>query len=145
MKPYLLSLAASLLAAPLAVQAQMEMLSDDDLSAIHGEGIYTLKAGNVSLYSVDMQDVGEHTVGPVPLYEIYDRIYQRNSFFVDVVTYQAINAANTALKPVTLGLRAQFATIPFFGDILSNKYTPVRISWSSSSSGPTGPMDVNGL
>ncbi len=46
MKPYLLSLAASLLAAPLAVQAQMEMLSDDDLSAIHGEGIYTHMEGS---------------------------------------------------------------------------------------------------
>ena len=120
MKPYLLSLAASLLAAPLAVQAQMEMLSDDDLSAIHGEGIYTLKAGTVSLYSVDMADIGSYTVGAVPLSAVYNGIYDRKPALVDTVKAQSLNAANTALTPVTVGLRAQFATIPVFGDYLSD-------------------------
>ena len=142
MKPYLLSLAASLLAAPLAVQAQMEMLSDDDLSAIHGEGIYTLKAGTVSLYSVDTSVIGAFTIGPIPLSAIYSGIYGRNPTLVDAVNTQSLNAINTALTPVTIGLRAQFATIPLFGPYLSNQYTPVRISWSSSSSGPTGPGSV---
>ncbi len=129
MKPYLLSLAASLLAAPLAVQAQMEMLSDDDLSAIHGEGIYTLKAGTVSLYSVDTADIGSYTVGTVPLSAVYSGIYGRKPALVDTVKEQSLAAANTALTPVTLGLRAQFATIPVFGDYLSDTFTPVRITF----------------
>lgn len=132
MKPYLLSLAASLLAAPLAVQAQMEMLSDDDLSAIHGEGIYTLKAGTVDLYSVDMADIGSYTVGTVPLSTVYSGIYGRNSTLVDAVKEQSLAAANTALTPVTLGLRAQFATIPVFGDYLSDTFTPVKIYFTAS-------------
>lgn len=130
MKPYLLSLAASLLAAPLAVQAQMEMLSDDDLSAIHGEGIYTLKAGTVDLYSVDMADIGSYTIGAVPLASIYNGIYDRKPALVDTVKAQSLNAANTALTPVTVGLRAQFATIPVFGDYLSTTFTPVEISFT---------------
>ena len=132
MKPYLLSLAASLLAAPLAVQAQMEMLSDDDLSAIHGEGIYTLKAGTVDLYSVDMADIGSYTVGAVPLASIYNGIYDRKPALVDTVKAQSFNAANTALTSVTLGLRAQFATIPVFGGYLSDTFTPVQITFTSS-------------
>ena len=127
MKPYLLSLAASLLAAPLAVQAQMEMLSDDDLSAIHGEGIYTLKAGTVDLYSVDMADIGSYTVGTVPLSAVYSGIYSRNSTLVDAVKTQSLNAANAALVPVNVGLRAQFATIPVFGSYLTDTFTPVEI------------------
>lgn len=132
MKPYLLSLAASLLAAPLAVQAQMEMLSDDDLSAIHGEGIYTLKAGNVSLYSVDTADIGNYTVGAVPLSAVYSGIYGRKPTLVDTAKTQSFNAANTALTSVTLGLRAQFATIPVFGGYLSDTFTPVQITFTSS-------------
>jgi hypothetical protein len=126
-KPYLLSLAASLLAAPLAVQAQMEMLSDDDLSAIHGEGIYTLKAGTLSLYSVNTADIGAYSVGPIQLSAVYDVIDSRNPALVDAVKTQSLNAANTALTPVTVGLRAQFATIPVFGDYLSDTFTPVKI------------------
>jgi len=132
-KPYLLSLAASLLAAPLAVQAQMEMLSDDDLSAIHGEGIYTLKAGTVSLYSVDTADIRSYTVGAVPLSAVYGGIYGRKHDLVNAVKEQSLNAANTALTPVTLGLRAQFATIPVFGGYLSDTFTPVRITFDPSS------------
>jgi hypothetical protein len=134
-KPYLLSLAAGLLAAPLAVQAQMEMLSDADLSAIHGEGIYTLKAGTLSLYSVDMADIGSHTVGTVPLSAVYGGIYGRKPALVDTVKTQSLNAANAALVPVTVGLRAQFATIPVFGDYLSDTFTPVAITFTSSTSG----------
>jgi hypothetical protein len=127
MKPYLLSLAASLLAAPLAVQAQMEMLSDDDLSAIHGEGIYTLKAGTVSLYSVDMADIGSYTVGTIPLSAVYSGVHGRMPGLVEAVKEQSLTAANTALTPVTVGLQAQFATIPVIGDNLSATLTPVKI------------------
>ena len=132
MKPYLLSLAASLLAAPLAVQAQMEMLSDNDLSAIHGEGIYTLKAGTVDLYSVDMADIGSYTVGAVPLASIYNGIHDRKPLVVETAKTQALAAANAALTPVTLGLQAQFATIPVFGDYLSDTFTPVKIYFTAS-------------
>lgn len=130
MKPYLLSLAASLLAAPLAVQAQMEMLSDDDLSAIHGEGIYTLKAGTVSLYSIDTADIGSYAVGPIPLSAVYNGIYSRNPELVNTVKAQSLTAANNALTPVTVGLRAQFATIPVFGSYLSDTFTPVEITFA---------------
>ena len=135
MKPYLLSLAASLLAAPLAVQAQMEMLSDDDLSAIHGEGIYTLKAGTVSLYSVDTADIGSYTVGAVPLASIYNGLYDRKPLAVETAKTQALTAANAALTPVNVGLRAQFAAIPVFGGYLSDTFTPVQITFTSSTPG----------
>lgn len=130
MKPYLLGLAAGLLAAPLAVQAQMKMLSDDALADIHGEGVYTLKAGTLSLYSVDMSDIGSQVVGPIPLSAVYDGINSRNPALVDAVKTQSLNAANTALTPVTVGLRAQFATIPVFGSYLSDTFTPVKITFT---------------
>jgi hypothetical protein len=134
-KPSLLSLAAGLLAAPLAVQAQMEMLSDDALSAIHGEGIYTLKAGTLSLYSVDTADIGAYTIGPIPLSAVYGVINDRRPILVDAVKTQSLVAANTALTPVTVGLQAQFATIPVFGSSLSATFTPVEISFTASTPG----------
>jgi hypothetical protein len=108
----------------------METLSDEDLSAVHGQGSYTLKAGTVGLYTLDTADVGAHTVGPVPLSSVYAAINGWNSSLVSTVKSQSLTAANIALTPVTVALQAQFATIPVFGSTLSATFTPVKVVFS---------------
>ncbi len=130
MKLNLLPLSAVFLVMPLVAQAHMEALSDEDLSAVHGEGIYTLKAGTVSLYTLDTADIGAYAVGSVPLSSIYAGINTRNPALVSKVKDQSLAAANTALAPVTAALQAQFATVPIFGSYLSATFTPVKVVFS---------------
>ncbi len=130
MKLNLLPFSAALLALPVVAQAHMETLSDEDLSAVHGQGSYTLKAGTLGLYTLNTADVGAYTVGPVPLSSVYTAINDWNPGLVSTVKTQSLTAANTALTPVTVALQAQFATVPIFGSYLSAAFTPVKVVFS---------------
>ena len=129
MKKALFSL-ASLLMAPLAAQAELQSLADEDLSAVHAQGLYSLKAGNLDLYTVDTTVLGGYRVGPVQFSSLYNAVNDRNPEFVDATRGAALNAANAALAPANVALRAQFATIPLVGDYLSETFTPVRFTFT---------------
>ena len=134
MKKFLLPL-APLLAPPLAAHAELQNLADEDLSAIHAQGFYSLKAGTLNLYTVDTTSIGGYRVGPVQFSSIYGAAYERNPDLVDATKGAALNAANVALAPVNVALQAQFATIPIFGDYLSQTFTPVRIDFTTATPG----------
>lgn len=126
MKKFLLPL-APLLAAPLAAHAELQNLTDEDLSAIHAQGLYSLKAGTLNLYTVDTTVIGGYGVGPVQFSSIYGAVNSFNPGLVSAAKGAALNTTNLALAPVNVALQAQFATIPFFGDYLSNTFTPVQV------------------
>ena len=128
MKRNLLPLSAAFLVLPVVAQAHMEVLSDDDLSAVHGQGSYTLMAGTVSLYTLNTADIGAYSIGPVQFSSIYNGVNTWSPTLVETVKGQSLSAANTALEPVTVALRAQFSTVPVLGDYLSATFTPVKIS-----------------
>lgn len=131
MKKFLIPF-APLLATPLAAQAELQNLADEDLSAIHAQGLYSLKAGQLNLYTVDTTELGGYRVGPVQLSSIYETVSARSPGLVDAVTETAVSAGNTALAPVNVTLKAQFATIPVFGNYLSEAFTPVRVDFTPS-------------
>ena len=126
MKKFLLPL-APLLAAPLAAHAELQNLTDEDLSAIHAQGLYSLKAGTLDLYTFDTTVIGGYRVGPVQFSTVYNAVNDRNPVLVDAAKGTALNATNLALTPVTVALQAQFATVPFFGSYLSQTFTPVQV------------------
>lgn len=103
MKKALFSL-ASLLMAPLAAQAELQSLADEDLSAVHAQGLYSLKAGNLDLYTVDTTVLGGYRVGPVQFSSLYNAVNDRNPEFVDATRGAALNAANAALAPANVAL-----------------------------------------
>lgn len=138
MKQFLISLAAPLLAAPLAAQAALQPLDDDSLSAIHAQGFYTLRAGTVDLYTLDTATIGAYRVGGLTFSTVYQAAYGRAPGVIDTAKDTALEATNAALVPVTVSLRAQFATIPFVGDALAEMYTPVSVEFSSTAPGVGG-------
>ena len=126
MKKFLLPL-APLLAAPLAAHAELQNLTDEDLSAIHAQGLYSLKAGTLDLYTFDTTVIGGYGVGPIQFSDVYGAVYGRTPGLVDAAKDAALNTTNLALTPVTVALQAQFATVPVFGTYLSNTFTPVKV------------------
>lgn len=129
MKKFLIPL-VPLLASPLAAQAELQNLADEDLAAIHGQGSYSLKAGQLNLYTLDASVLGGYGVGPVRFSSVYEAVNDRNPGLVDTARETALNAGNAALAPVNVALQAQFATIPVFGTYLSQTFTPVRFTFT---------------
>lgn len=130
MKKFLLPL-APLLATPLAAHAELQNLADEELSAIHAQGLYSLKAGTLNLYTFDTASLGGYGVGPVQFSSIYSTVYDRNPERVDAARDAVLTTTNLALAPVNAALQVQFATVPVFGDYLSQTFTPVRIDFTA--------------
>ncbi|MDY6955839.1 MAG: hypothetical protein SVO96_03045 [Pseudomonadota bacterium] len=138
MKQFLIPLAAPLLASPLAAQAALQPLDDDSLSAVHAQGFYTLRAGELDLYTLDTTTIGAHSVRGVEFSTVYQAAYSRAPGVIDTAKDTALETTNAALVPVTVSLRAQFATIPFVGEALAARYTPVKVEYSPTVPGAGG-------
>ena len=130
MKKFLLPLTAPLLAAPLAAQAALQPLDDDSLSAVHAQGFYTLRAGELDLHTLDTTTIGARNVRGVEFSTVYQAAYSRAPNVIDTAKDTALETTNAALVPVTVSLRAQFALIPIVGDALAAQYTPVKVEFS---------------
>ena len=112
---------------PVAAQAEMTAMSSSELSAVEAQGVYSLSAGSISLYTFNTA-----VLAATPASSVYTAVNTRKPGLVPGVRDKGLTLVNgVVLPPVNAAVRTTLiASIPLFGSTVADLVTPIGISFT---------------
>jgi hypothetical protein len=118
---------------PIAAQAEMSMMTYDELAAVEGQaGQYSVSAGSIDLFTFNTAMLGGLSVGPIALSGVYGAVNTRAPNLVPTARDRGLTLVNgVILPPVNAAVRTTLiASIPIFGSTVADMVTPIGVTFT---------------
>jgi hypothetical protein len=113
---------------PMAAQADMKVMSLDELAAVEAQaGKYSLAAGSISLYTFDTA-----VLAATPASGVYQLVSTKKPNLVPTVRDKGLTVVNDKVLPtVDIAVRTTLiSSIPFVGTTVADMVTPIKINFT---------------